>query len=118
MQNMLEDYLAFARSEESECVKIFDLNALMQKFSTDAHLHKHQFSYTIESPTQTQALPRAFTRLISNLVPNAFCHSNTVKLTAISQQECFPYIKKSSRNILYLYSYNMISNSIFSLTRE
>ncbi len=118
MQNMLEDYLAFARSEESEYVKTFDLNALMQKLSTDAHLHKRQFSYTIEGPTQIQARPRAFTRLISNLVSNTFCHANTVKLTAISQQKCFPYIKKSSRNILYLYSYNMISNSIFSLTRE
>ncbi|WP_375704087.1 HAMP domain-containing protein, partial [Bartonella sp. AD328YNZD] len=38
MQNMLEDYLAFARGEGSESVKTFDLNALMQKFSTDAHL--------------------------------------------------------------------------------
>ncbi len=89
MQNMLEDYLAFARSEGNECVKTFDLNPLMQKFSTDAHLHKRQFSYTIESSTQIQVCPRAFTRLISNLVSNAFCHANTVKLTAISQQEYF-----------------------------
>lgn len=89
MQNMLEDYLAFARGEGSECVKTFDLNALMQKFSTDAHLHKRQFSYTIEGPTQIQVRPRAFTRLINNLVSNAFCHANTVKLTAISQQESF-----------------------------
>ncbi len=32
MQNMLEDYLAFAHGEGSESVKTFDLNALMQKF--------------------------------------------------------------------------------------
>ncbi len=89
MQNMLENDLAFARSEGSECIKTFDLNALMQKFSTDAHLHKHQFSYTIESPTQIQVRPHAFTRLISNLVSKAFCHANIVKLTAISQQESF-----------------------------
>ncbi|WP_332060514.1 ATP-binding protein [Bartonella sp. CB74] len=89
MQNMLEDYLAFARGEGSESIKTFDLNALMQKFSADAHLHKRQFFYTIEGPTQIQARPHAFTRLISNLVSNAFYHANTVKLTAISQQESF-----------------------------
>ncbi|EJF75662.1 hypothetical protein MEC_00217 [Bartonella alsatica IBS 382] len=89
MQNMLEDYLAFARDEGNENVKIFDLNALMQKFSADAHLHKRQFSYTIEGPTEIQARPRAFTRLVSNLVTNAFRYANTVKLTAISQQESF-----------------------------
>ncbi|WP_345115364.1 ATP-binding protein [Bartonella jaculi] len=89
MQNMLEGYLAFARGEGSESVKTFDLNTLMQKFSADAHLHKRQFSYTIEGPTEIQARPHAFTRLVSNLVSNAFCYANTVKLTAISQQESF-----------------------------
>ncbi|WP_375637402.1 MULTISPECIES: ATP-binding protein [unclassified Bartonella] len=89
MQNMLEDYLAFARGEGSESVKTFDLNALMQKFSTDARLHKRQFSYTIEGPTEIQVRPRAFTRLVSNLVTNAFCYGTTVKLTANSQQESF-----------------------------
>ncbi len=89
MQNMLEDYLAFARGEGSETVQVFDLNVLMQKFSAEAHLHKRQFSYIIEGPTKIQARPQAFTRLVSNLVSNAFCYANTVKLTAISQQESF-----------------------------
>ncbi|WP_026017346.1 ATP-binding protein [Bartonella birtlesii] len=89
MQNMLEGYLAFARGEGSESVKTFNLNALMQKFSTDAYLHKRQFSYTIEGPTQIQVRPRAFTRLVSNLVLNAFYYAKTIKLTAISQQESF-----------------------------
>ncbi|EJF78699.1 Osmolarity sensor protein EnvZ [Candidatus Bartonella washoeensis] len=89
MQNMLEAYLAFARGEGSENIKTFDLNALMQKFSADAHLHKRQFSYIIEGPTEIQARPHAFTRLVSNLVSNAFCYANTVKLTAISQKESF-----------------------------
>ncbi|MBB6159191.1 two-component system osmolarity sensor histidine kinase EnvZ [Bartonella doshiae] len=89
MQNMLEDYLAFARGEGSESVKTFDLNALMQKFSADAHLHKRQFSYTIEGPTKIQACPYAFTRLVSNLVSNAFRYVKTVKLTAVSKQESF-----------------------------
>ncbi|AFR26064.1 sensor histidine kinase [Bartonella quintana RM-11] len=89
MQNMLEDYLAFARGEGSESVKTFDLKALMQKFSADAHLHKRQFSYIIEGPTEIQVRPHAFTRLVNNLVSNAFCYGNTVKLTATSQQESF-----------------------------
>ncbi|MET3589819.1 two-component system osmolarity sensor histidine kinase EnvZ [Bartonella silvatica] len=87
MQNMLEDYLAFARGEGSENVKIFDLNTLMQKFSADAHLYKRQFFYNIEGPTKIQARPQAFTRLVNNLVSNAFCYAHTVKLTAISQQD-------------------------------
>uniref|UniRef100_UPI0035CF8EF7 ATP-binding protein n=1 Tax=Bartonella sp. AC67GZZY TaxID=3243459 RepID=UPI0035CF8EF7 len=80
-----------------------------QKFSTDGHLHKRQFSYTIEGPTQIQVRPRAFTRLINNLVSNAFCHANTVKLTAISQQESFiitidddgPGIQKNMRTEVF-----------------
>lgn len=89
MQNMLEDYLAFARGEGNESVTTFDLSTLMHKFSTDAHLHKRQFSYTIKGPTQIQVRPRAFTRLVSNLVSNAFYYANTIKLTAISYQESF-----------------------------
>lgn len=87
MQNMLEDYLAFACGEGSESVKTFDLDALMQKFSADVHLHKRQFSYSIEGLTHIQVRPRAFTRLVNNLVSNAFCYANTVHLTAISKQE-------------------------------
>ncbi|WP_074381317.1 ATP-binding protein [Bartonella doshiae] len=89
MQNMLEDYLAFAHGEGNESVKTFGLNALMQKFFADAHLHKRQFSYTIEGPTKIQARPYAFTRLVSNLVSNAFRYAKTVKLTAVSQQKSF-----------------------------
>ncbi|MBB5073217.1 signal transduction histidine kinase [Bartonella callosciuri] len=86
-QNMLEGYLTFARGKENENVKIFDLNTLMQKFSADAHLHKHQFSYTIEDLKEIQACSHAFTRLLSNFVSNAFCYANTVKLTATYQQK-------------------------------
>ncbi|MCZ2158367.1 ATP-binding protein [Bartonella sp. 220] len=86
MQNMLEGYLSFARGEGNESVKSFDLNALMQKFSADAHLHKRQFSYSVEGPTHIQVRPHAFTRLVNNLVSNAFCYANTVHLTAISKQ--------------------------------
>ncbi|WP_246792592.1 sensor histidine kinase, partial [Bartonella grahamii] len=70
-----------------ESAKTFDLDALMQKFSADVHLHKRQFSYSIEGLTHIQVRPRAFTRLVNNLVSNAFCYANTVHLTAISKQE-------------------------------
>ncbi|KEG19260.1 sensor histidine kinase [Bartonella bacilliformis] len=89
MQNMLEDYLAFARGEGSENVKNFDLQALMKKFSANANLHQRHFSYTIEGPTQIQVRPHAFTRLVSNLVSNAFYYADTVELTATTQQESF-----------------------------
>ncbi|ALE03582.1 sensor histidine kinase [Bartonella ancashensis] len=89
MQNILEDYLAFARGEGSENVKSFDLKTLMKKFLTSARLHKRKFSYKIEGPTQVQVRPHAFTRLISNLVSNAFCYADTVQLTATTQKESF-----------------------------
>lgn len=89
MQNMLEDYLSFARGEGNENIQLFDLNTLMHKFSANAHLHKCRFFYTIEGCTQVQVRPHAFTRLVSNLVSNAFYHANTVKLTAILQRESF-----------------------------
>lgn len=120
MQNMLEDYLAFARGEGSESVKTFDLNALMQKFSADAHLHKRQFSYTIKGPTQIHVRPRAFTRLVSNLVSNAFSYGTTIKLTANSQQESFiliidddgPGIHKNMRTEVLSHSSELIKHEI------
>ena len=89
MQNMLEGYLAFARGEGSENISTIDLNVLMQKFSTNAHLHQRNFSYTIEGSAQIQVRPHAFTRLIGNLLSNAFYYANTIQLTATSQKESF-----------------------------
>lgn len=78
MQHMLEDYLAFARGEGAEAVSKFDLKPMMEKFAEEARLRKRGLHFSLPGKTVIEARPRAFTRLISNLVSNAFRYAKNV----------------------------------------
>lgn len=82
MQNMLEGYLAFARGEGSEDIGSLDLATLMEKLTTEAQLRKRGFTYTLKGKHVVDVRPHAFSRLVSNLVSNAFHYAQNVKLTA------------------------------------
>lgn len=80
MQNMLEGYLAFARGEGSENIGDLDLNKLMAKFAADAKLLNRGFNFTITGYPIVSVKPRAFKRLISNLVSNSFRYAQNVRV--------------------------------------
>lgn len=80
MQNMLEGYLAFARGEGPEESGDLDLEALMQKLSSDAQLRKRGFSFHIVGSSHVQLKPKAFSRLIGNLVSNSFRYAKKVEV--------------------------------------
>lgn len=82
MQNMLEGYLAFARGEGSEEQGVLDLQILFIKLQEEARLRDRGFSTEMHGSSHIQVRPNAFTRLISNLVGNAFRYANSVHLTA------------------------------------
>jgi two-component system, OmpR family, osmolarity sensor histidine kinase EnvZ len=82
MQNMLEGYLAFARGEAEEEQGVFDLTRLFDKLAEEAKLRHRGFSYTIKGDSIVEVRPNAFTRLIGNLVGNAFRHAQNVEVTA------------------------------------
>lgn len=82
MQNMLEGYLAFARGEGSEEQDVLDLQILFNKLEKEARLRDRGFSSEIHGSSHIQVRPNAFTRLVTNLVGNAFRYAQSVHLTA------------------------------------
>ncbi|RCL02356.1 MAG: osmolarity sensor histidine kinase EnvZ [Candidatus Tokpelaia sp. JSC189] len=80
MQNMLEGYLAFARGEGAEEVGKLDLSHLMAKSSEEAQLRNRGFTYAIQGNPVAQVRPSSFSRLISNLISNAFRYAKNVHI--------------------------------------
>jgi two-component system, OmpR family, osmolarity sensor histidine kinase EnvZ len=82
MQSMLEGYLAFARGEAEEDLGTLDLKALFAKYAEDARLQDKQLRMRIDGDPQVRARPNAFTRLVGNLVANAFRYADAVSIAA------------------------------------
>lgn len=109
MQNMLEGYLAFARGEGAEEVSELDLAQLMIKFSEEAQLHERRFTYAIQGNPVAQVRPGAFSRLVSNLVSNAFHYAENVHVNIRHGKETLiitidddgPGIPKSKREEVF-----------------
>lgn len=87
MQNMLEGYLAFARGEGPEESGDLDLEALMQKLSSDAQLRKRGFLFHIVGSSHVQLKPKAFSRLIGNLVSNGFRYAKKVEVDILHTKD-------------------------------
>lgn len=109
MQNMLEGYLAFARGEGAEEVGELDLTQLMVKFSEEAQLRERGFTYAIQGNPVAQVRPGAFSRLVSNLVSNAFRYAENVHVNIRHGKETLvitidddgPGIPKSKREEVF-----------------
>ncbi len=82
MQSMLEGYLAFARGEAAEDTGRFDLDAYFQKLGEEAQLRKCRLSTTLTGDPTVHVRPNAFTRLLSNVIGNAFRYARTVEVHA------------------------------------
>ena len=83
MQNMLEGYLAFARGEGTENVGELDLSELMKTLQKDAALRERGFVYHREGSPLVQLKPKAFSRLVSNLVSNSFRYAKNVDVAIV-----------------------------------
>ncbi|RCL02587.1 MAG: osmolarity sensor histidine kinase EnvZ [Candidatus Tokpelaia sp. JSC188] len=87
MQNVLEGYLAFARGEGTEGVSELNLSHLVAKSSEEAQLRHRGFTYVIQGNPIAQVRPCAFSRLISNLISNAFRYAENVHINIIHNIE-------------------------------
>ncbi len=81
MQTMLEGYLAFARGEGAEEAADLDVKRLCEKLENEARLRERGFTYSIEGDSRIHVRPNAFSRLVGNLVSNAFRHAQNVAMT-------------------------------------
>jgi two-component system osmolarity sensor histidine kinase EnvZ len=82
MQSMLEGYLAFARGDAAEDTGKFDLAAFFAKLEEEAKLRERAIETSISGDPAVQVRPHAFSRLISNIVGNAFRYAKHVGVKA------------------------------------
>ncbi|WP_421926231.1 ATP-binding protein [Neoaquamicrobium sediminum] len=82
MQSMLEGYLAFARGEAGEDTGQFDIAAFMEKLSEEAKLRKRTLTTYLTGNPDVYVRPNAFSRLLSNVVGNAFRYAKTLSIKA------------------------------------
>jgi two-component system osmolarity sensor histidine kinase EnvZ len=83
MQSMLEGYLAFARGEAAEDTGRFDLKTYLDKLSEEARLRKRGLATSIAGKPEVQVRPHAFSRLLGNVIGNAFRYAGNVKVSAL-----------------------------------
>ena len=83
MQAMLEGYLDFAQGEDGEQAALINLPEILKRFENEAELKHRALSYTIIGDENINVRPLAFTRLLTNLVSNAFNHAQQVKLDCL-----------------------------------
>ncbi|MGO4831896.1 HAMP domain-containing protein, partial [Rhizobiaceae sp. 2RAB30] len=83
MQSMLEGYLAFARGDAAEDTGNFDLRIYFDKLSEEARLRKRGLVTSIAGKAEVQVRPNAFSRLLGNIIGNAFRYAHNVKVSAL-----------------------------------
>ncbi|WP_244743550.1 MULTISPECIES: ATP-binding protein [unclassified Mesorhizobium] len=83
MQSMLEGYLAFARGEAAEDTGRFDLQTYFDKLSEEARLRKRGLATSIAGRPEVQVRPNAFSRLLGNVIGNAFRYARNVRVNAL-----------------------------------
>ena len=83
MQSMLEGYLAFARGEAAEDTGRFDLKPFFDKLGEEAEAARAQ-ARRRRSPAspEVHVRPNAFSRLLANVVGNAFRYAENVGVKA------------------------------------
>jgi two-component system osmolarity sensor histidine kinase EnvZ len=83
MQSMLEGYLEFARGEAAEDPGRFDLAGYFDRIAKEAKLRKRSLSTTLVGDPTIHVRPKAFDRLLANVIGNALRYAKNVKVEAI-----------------------------------
>ena len=82
MQSMLEGYLAFARGEAAEDTGSFDLKPFFDKLAEEAELRGRKIETAINGGSEVQVRPHAFSRLLANVIGNAFRYAESIGVRA------------------------------------
>jgi two-component system osmolarity sensor histidine kinase EnvZ len=83
MQSMLEGYLAFARGEALEDTGQLNIQTLFDKLGEEARLRKRKLTTQLTGAPELLVRPTAFSRLMGNLVGNAFRYARKVHVAAV-----------------------------------
>jgi two-component system osmolarity sensor histidine kinase EnvZ len=83
MQSMLEGYLEFARGEAAEDPGRFDLAGYFDTLASEAKLRKRTLTTSLAGDPTIHVRPKAFSRLLSNVIGNSLRYAKNVKVEAI-----------------------------------
>lgn len=80
MRKMLQGYIDFAKGEGAEEIEQVNLFDLLSRHENEAGLREKEFELICDSELNIQVRPAAFSRLIANVITNAFRYSNTIRV--------------------------------------
>ncbi|MGB8737384.1 MAG: ATP-binding protein [Rhodomicrobium sp.] len=84
MQQMLEDYMAFAKGDSGEKTRRVDVRRLLEEVQTGAGAEGKEIKLEVRQDSLVVALRRnAFKRAVVNLVSNAVRHAGLVSIRAL-----------------------------------
>ena len=83
MQNMLEEYLSFARGDAGEVPELVDVEAIVESLSTDARRSGQQVSASFSGDAMVTVKPVSLKRCLANLVDNACRYGTEARITAV-----------------------------------
>jgi two-component system osmolarity sensor histidine kinase EnvZ len=87
MQQMLEDYLAFAKGDSGEDAKLIDVREVLEEAQMAAEAPGKTIQLDVRQDPLTVALKRnAFKRAITNLVTNATRYADRVSIRALKSR--------------------------------
>jgi two-component system osmolarity sensor histidine kinase EnvZ len=84
MEQMIDDYLAFARGEGSEGAESVRLADLIAAVCAGSNLSGATIKVKVDPSLEARVRPNAFKRALSNLVLNAASHARQVRVSAQS----------------------------------
>ena len=82
MQDMLQAYLDFARGDTGEVASTVNIEEVLQRFQEEAEKLGKNFTLKLSGDPSIVVRPTAFSRLMSNLILNAFRHGDKVDVRA------------------------------------
>ena len=85
MEGMLEEYLAFARSQSSEEVETLDLKELLEEIGADAERAGRPVALDLDSDLTVALRRNSIKRSVHNLIANAHSHASEVRLSGRRQ---------------------------------
>ena len=82
MQDMLQGYLDFARGDTGEAASETSIEDVLMRFHAEAEKLGKSFKVQLSGDPSIMVRPTAFSRLMANLILNAFRHGDNVEVRA------------------------------------
>ncbi len=87
MQSMLQGYLDFARGDSGEVASDFDFEEILYRFDVEAEALGKVFDWNFDGDTIIHVRPTSFSRLMSNLIGNAFKHGDRIEVRGLHNKQ-------------------------------